>query len=200
VFGHDWQPAQAVIVIRHVKKTSSDGSIISYEYVADVTPADGATFRATVQEPGIASNFWPPSAGDQVSVLIDDKREKVKFDKDDPRLDAKATMSAQKDVFDSVRSSAPGSAIFGQGSLSPDSLRSAIQSAVDAAATGQHVPVVMMGQVGVTGGPGGRGGTVGSGGPDGAADRLARLDALHQQGVLTDAEYATARARIIAEL
>ena len=184
MFGRDWERAEAVIVMRHVKKTTGDGSVVIYEYVADIAPSSGAPFRATVQEPGIATNFWPPSMGDHVSVLINEDRDKVKFDKDDPRIDAKARMAEQKRMFEAACVQAPGTDAFV--STLPTAtvigatgdMRATIQAALAAAAqrinSGSPVPDV--------------------------STRLSQLDALHQAGALTDAEHAAARARIIAEI
>jgi hypothetical protein len=184
MFGRDWERAEAVIVMRHVKKTSGDGSVVIYEYVADVSPSNGAPFRATLQEPGISTNFWPPSMGDRVGVLMNEDRDKVKFDKDDPRVDAKARMAEQKQMFEAASAQAPGTDAFvptmGTTTVigASDDMRATIQAALAAAA--QRI-------------------TNGSAAPD-VASRLAQLDALHGAGALTDAEHATARARIIAEI
>ncbi len=67
--GHDWQPAQATIVDVHIKSASGDTA--TREFLADVQPVDGAPFRATIQEPNLAIDFWAPERGDVVKVLID---------------------------------------------------------------------------------------------------------------------------------
>jgi hypothetical protein len=191
VFGRDWDSAEAVIVARHVKKTA--GSTTVFEFIADVTPATGEPFRVTIQEPGIATNFWPPSAGDRVTVLVDRDRDsvrpesvrpesvrRVKFDKDDQRISAKWRMADQQRSFEAVGEEPAGTDPFGMARPSRDVIRATIQAAVDAAAMQSGSP----GQETVL---------------DPAA-RLARLDSLRKSGLVTDDEYATARARIIAEI
>lgn len=146
-----------------VKSTSGDGLTSAREYVADVHPAvSGMPFRATIQEPGIATNFWPPSIGDQVSVLVDAKSGKVKFDKDDPRLDAKARIAANKAAFEATAEQAVG-------------------TGPDAHLAASRVVVVKME------------------GPLAAdpAQRLAKLEAMRQQGLISGEELAAARQRII---
>jgi hypothetical protein len=102
VFGSEWDKAEATIVARDAK-WSSDGSVATYTYVADVQLASGETFRATVHEPTIATDFWAPSIGDPASVLVRRKDRKVKFDKDDDRLSVKAFEKAKKKAFEDAR-------------------------------------------------------------------------------------------------
>ncbi len=109
MFGHDWQPGLATIVDSRIKSASGDGKAMRREYVADITGADWATFRATIQEPTIATDFWTPSVGAQVQVLVDRKSQKVKFDKSDPQLSYKARERAEKQRFDDAAQSPPGS-------------------------------------------------------------------------------------------
>jgi hypothetical protein len=101
VFGQDWDKAEATIVARDAKFTG-DGSVAIYTFVADVRRPSGETFRATVHEPTIATDFWAPSIGDVVSVLVRPKDGKVKFDKDDARLSVKAVHAARKKAFGSA--------------------------------------------------------------------------------------------------
>jgi hypothetical protein len=109
VFGHDWQPATAKIVAVHVKSTSGDGLVSIREFAADVTPASGApTFRALIQEPRIATDFWAPSEGDVVHVQADVRRTKARFDKDDPRISAKAQERAADAQFEATLHQPPG--------------------------------------------------------------------------------------------
>src|SRR3954447_12588406 len=95
MFGREWDNAEATIVARDTKFTG-DGSVAKHTYVADVRLTSGETFRATIHEPTIATDFWPPNIGDQVSVLVTSKDRKVKFDKDDDRLSVKGYHAAKK--------------------------------------------------------------------------------------------------------
>src|SRR5690242_10590309 len=101
MFGSRWDKAEATIVAS-LPKYTGDGTSPSYEYVADVRPANGdPAFRATLKEPTIATDFWGPSIGDVVSVLVKSTG-KVKFDKDDPRLSAKAFEARRKQAFEAA--------------------------------------------------------------------------------------------------
>jgi len=108
VFDHDWDKAEAKIVARDAKFTG-DGTVGTYTYVADVRLPRGEVIRATVKEPTIATNFWAPNIGDTVSVLVRPSDHKVKFDKDDPRLSAKAVIAAQDAAFKAIQDAPPGS-------------------------------------------------------------------------------------------
>ena len=180
MFGHHWEPAEATIVLTHAKKTSGDGMVTIKEYVADVRRPGAEVFRATIQEPTIATSFWPPSIGDVVSVLVDAKNDKVKFDKDDPRLDAKTRMREQKDRFSAVGSEAPGSPAPGRGGASP--FASAVLSGDPEQARAALEALRGAARASATADP---------------AERLAKLEALKAQGLVTDAEHATQRARIL---
>jgi hypothetical protein len=107
VFGHDWDKGEATIVARDAKFFGS-GATSTYTYVADVRLPEGETFRATVHEPTIATDFWAPSIGDVVSVLVRTDDRKVKFDKDDGRLSIKAHHAATKLAFEAAQEQPPG--------------------------------------------------------------------------------------------
>src|ERR1700710_238384 len=107
MFGQDWDKAEATIVARDAKFTG-DGSVATYTYLADVRLSSGETFRATVHEPTIATDFWAPSIGDAVSVLVKAKDRKVKFDKDDDRLSVKAYHAAKKQAFEDAQGKPAG--------------------------------------------------------------------------------------------
>lgn len=179
MFGHHWEPAEATIVLTHAKSTTGDGLVTTSEYIADVRKANAAPFRATIQEPTIATSFWPPRIGDVVSVLVDSKSGKVKFDKDDPRLNAKARMQEQKQRFEAtgaqshgspaaVRDGSPPLASWGFAG-DPEQARAAIEALRAARSSATAEP----------------------------ADRLAKLEALKERGLLTDEEYASQRQRIL---
>ena len=102
MFGGQWEKAEATIVAS-LPKYSGDGSTATYEFVADVRPAGGGEpFRATLKEPTIAIDFWPPNIGDVVSVLVKGNG-KVKFDKADPRISAKAYEARRKQAFEAAQ-------------------------------------------------------------------------------------------------
>lgn len=79
--------------------------VTTYTYVRLST---GETFRATIHEPTIATDFWAPSIRDVVSVLVKSKDRKVKFDKDDERLSVKAYHAAKKAGFEDAQKQPAG--------------------------------------------------------------------------------------------
>src|SRR3954463_2774116 len=107
MFGHDWEPAQATIVATHIKSTSGDGTTDTREFAADVVPASGIPFRALIQEPTIATDFWPPSVGDVLKVHADVKRQKAKFDKSDPKISYKAWKKGDATRFEETLAAPP---------------------------------------------------------------------------------------------
>jgi hypothetical protein len=198
MFGHGWQKGEATIVAVHNKRTTGSGMVTIHEYLADVRTADRPTLRTVIQEPNICIDFAPPNSGSTVSVLI--KGDKVKFDQDDPRISSKARKAAADARF--------ASQVNGTGTRSTDSL---------AAVTGlPDIASLLGGQAGIeqirafaaqaraSGSSTFVGGSaVPPAAPadhDDPAARLANLETLRQRGLMTDAEYATARKRIIDAL
>lgn len=62
MFGKHWEPATGIIVDSRIAGTahssSNDNSPATvHEYVVDVTPTDGPTFRAKVEQP-TSSAVW----------------------------------------------------------------------------------------------------------------------------------------------
>ena len=202
MFGHDWQKATARIVARN-GNWSGDGMVVDYTYVADVRLPSGETFRATVGEPTIATDFWAPSVGDEVSVLVKSNDRKVKFDKDDPRVSAKAHHAAQQQAFEAAQASPPGT---------PPAAWTAT-SDLPAAAAAQLAALGFTGEtsVHVVSGDSAEGqaalraalAQVGGAAAAPAATpeaRLAKLDALRAGGLVSEAEYAEQRHRILDEI
>jgi hypothetical protein len=108
MFGHHWDPGQATIVASRVKSTTGDGMVSTREFVADVQVGSEPLFRAVVQIPTIATNFWDPSVGDSVGVLVERKSRKVKFDKSDPALNAATQTRKRDDAFARAAAAPPG--------------------------------------------------------------------------------------------
>lgn len=193
MFGHRWERAEATIVLSHVKKTSGDGMVSIHEYVADVRPSAAAPFRATIQEPRIATDFWPPSIGDVVGVLVDAKDGSVKFDKDDPRISAKARKIEQQRRFEQIGTEAPGSFPAPAGGL-PAAFTAVGFTTIDVASAGftqVELPAAAMDAL--------REALQGHVAPSSTdpAERLAKVDALHARGLLSDEEHAATRQRIL---
>lgn len=106
MFGRDWEPAAAKIIAKKYKQ--SDDVSGAYEYVADVSPSAGSTFRATLKQPPLMSHVVRLNEGDIVPVLADVGRQKAKFDRSDPRISGKGKPSA-KDAFNEALAEPPGS-------------------------------------------------------------------------------------------
>ncbi len=109
MFGRNWEPAQATIVAVHAKSTTGDGMVTIHEFAADIVPDSGAPpFRALMQEPRIATNFWAPTTGDIVRAEADVKRQTARFDKSDPKIDARERGRAADAAFNATLGRPPG--------------------------------------------------------------------------------------------
>jgi hypothetical protein len=205
MFGHSWENATARIVARD-GKYSGDGMVVTYTYVADVRLPSGEMFRATVLEPTIATDFWPPNVGDEVSVLVKSNDRKVKFDTDDPRMSAKAHEASGRQAFEAAQHQPPGTppAAWAASSDLPQAL--AAQLAQLGTASDVSVHVVggdsAEGQAALRAALAQWGGAAAVGAEPVATPeaRLAKLQALHAGGLLTEAEYAEQRHRILDEI
>jgi hypothetical protein len=202
VFGQDWVKAEARIVARDTDYTGDGSVVASHTFVADVVLPNEEILRATVNEPMIATDFWPPSIGDVVSVLVRSKDHKVKFDKDDDRISAKAFREAQKRAFGSAQQQPPGTAPTGYAATSqlPDAIADTLaqlgitpgaQPRVFSADPGQAEAVLAAFAR--------FGGQPGEVVPTTEA-RLAQLDTLRERDLLTVEEYAEQRQRILDEI
>jgi hypothetical protein len=106
----DLEAGEAVIVENHIKHHGGgQGQSNLREWVADVRPVHGQTFRAVIQTPNLALDFREPVVGDVVRVLIDPKSGKVKFDKSDPRISLKAARAQKQARFEEAAAGQPGS-------------------------------------------------------------------------------------------
>jgi hypothetical protein len=198
VFGQHWDKAEATIVARDAKFTG-DGSVATYTYAADVRLPTGETFRATVHEPTIATDFWAPNIRDVVSVLVKSKDRKVKFDTDDKRLSVKAYHAAKKQAFEAAQQQPAGTVsaaatpateipetvaqklaelgIGGDGPMQVVTADSVQGQAALAAFTHAGAPAAQTPEA-----------------------RLVQLQDLHDRGLLTTEEYAAQRQRVLGEL
>ena len=198
MFGSDWDKAEATIVARDAKFTG-DGSVATYTYVADVRLSSGETFRATVHEPTIATDFWAPGIGDAVSVLVKQKDRKVKFDKDDDRLSVKAYQAAKKKAFEAARQQPTGTppAAWAPSAALPDDVAqklaalgitggAPVQVFSADSAQAQAALAVFTHPVAAAAEP-----------PE---VRLQKLQTLQDRGLLSAEEYAAQRQRILDEI
>jgi Short C-terminal domain len=198
VFAQHWDKAEATIVARDAKFTG-DGSVATYTYVADVRLPSGETFRATVHEPTIATDFWAPSIGDVVTVLVRPKDRKVKFDKDDDRLSVKAYDAAKKKAFENAQEQPVGTppAAWASSTEIPDAVAGKLA----------QLGIVPGAPMQVFSGDSTEGQAALAAFTHAAAaaaqtpeTRLAQLQALHERGLLTADEYAEQRHRILDEI
>jgi hypothetical protein len=200
VFGHGWKRAEATIVERQpLRRHFGNGLGNDLAFLADIRPESGDAFRATIESPLPANNFWPPEVGATVSVLFNAKHE-VKFDKDDDRTSVKAQWLATHPKHPRFEADVYGAPGRGRGAtVNPGSdARSAIAPPIAGAAGVVSIEAIRAAAVqsiasgnvvNLAGGP-----ARDAGDP---AARLAKLEALKQQGLMTDDEYAAARQHII---
>ena len=183
--GHHWEPAEATIVATKVAVITAAGYVNRLEYAVDVHPADGTDFRVTLREPKlIKGGFHQPQIGDVIGVLFDPKTHEAKFDTSDQRLTITYKEQKERDVFEAAASAAPGTAAPGI----PDQIQ--VLSGADAA------PIVnaLLANQSLSGVEGLQALRRDD---DGPAERLAKLDGLKAKGLVSDAEYAAQRQKII---
>lgn len=106
VFDRNWEPATAKVVAKKFKESGERSGV--WEYVADVTPASGEAFRATLKQPPFMSHVVQLREGEVVNVLADRKAQRAKFDRADPRISGKGQPTA-KDRFNQALNLPPGS-------------------------------------------------------------------------------------------
>ena len=190
LLGHRWEAAEATVVARQVR-TQRAGFEPNYDYVVDVRPASGPPLRATIHEgfAGPAGGFAPPAVGAVIGVLYEAKSQKVKFDNADPRLSRAGSEQSAADAFAAAASAQPGNPAAAGLSAGPQVVSGAEASAIlGAVFSGQEADVLAAikgAQSAEAGDP---------------TDRFARLQALKDNGVLTEAEYEAQRQRIISEI
>ena len=195
MFGRNWKCGEASIVAVRYKHNTNVSSNAAQEFVADIRIGDANPIRMTLDGPTIATDFLPPGVGHIVSVLVDEKRGRAKFDKDDPRISFKQLRIDQKDRFDElaaqnnrpastptqhlpVFSAVSADALFGVLGLDPtqqqrvaDQLRNAVE--------GHFEPGIATAE---------------------PAQRLAKLQTIRDLGLLEDAEYERQRKRILDDI
>ena len=191
MLGHRWERAEATVVARSVR-TQRAGFAPDYDFVLDVRPSSDPPLRVTIHEGFTAPDggFSNPSVGDVVGVLYDPKNQHVKFDNSDPRLSAGPAKQAVSEAFADIASAPPGTPAAGAeipgGPGSPANVQTFTGEAANE-------------MLGALLGPGGADAVAGmkaraAGDP---TSRLAKLQALKDSGVLTEAEYETQRQKII---
>jgi hypothetical protein len=128
MFGHDWEQGTAKVIDRKMIATmdASTTDKPKFGYVVDVQTPTGEAFRGEVEDPHFPPDTYVNAqVGDEVAVLVDYKRQKVKLDKDDPsrHSDPHAAAHAADEKFAAELTAAPGTtpqqASPGGGSATP---------------------------------------------------------------------------------
>jgi Short C-terminal domain len=188
MLGHRWERAEATVVARTVRVQPA-GSRPHYDFVVDVRPSSGPPVRVTIHD-GPAGDFDDPVVGDVLRVLYDPKHQHVKWDLTDPWLvdaaaDRRATLDALASgtlpgAFGPATGGVSGSVQYLDGAAASEMLGALFGpnaadtiAAMRASAPGHAAHAVD------------------------PAERLSRLRALLDSGVLTEAEYETQRQKII---
>ena len=199
MLGHHWEKAEATVVGRFVREQAV-GRTPRYDFLVDVRPYNGTPERMTIQDG--PAEFDDPSDGDVVGVLYDRKNQRVKWDTSDPWLrDSAAAGRAGGDDFASTAAAPPGTPPGAPWSEMAG-FAGSVQTFSGAAAS-EMLDTLF--------GPGGAE-TIAAmkarardhAAPDAPAadpaERLARLQALRDSGVLTEAEYEAQRQKIISAI
>jgi hypothetical protein len=111
MFGHDWEHGTAKVIDRELVSSGGGETPGQHRYVVDVQNPTGEPFRGEIQDPNFRSRSYVVAhVGDEVAVLVDYKRQKVKLDKDDPsrHSDPKAPQRAAEANFEAELAAAPG--------------------------------------------------------------------------------------------
>ena len=219
-FGHQWEPGQATIIA--LKEVPSIGTNAlgqkyrCYEYVADVQPdSGGPVFRTTMDEPFNESSdihgfaWHQPGVGEVMPVKCNPGRKEAKFDAKASRAKARAQhdqlVDAETAQFDAMAGSAPGTTAgpstggalpLGQGvsvvNLSGGDISGALPAIQQALASGNLGDLAQI-----------KAGLRQQADPGGASsdpiERLEKLADLHARGVLSDEEFAAAKAKLLGE-
>jgi hypothetical protein len=196
MFGKKRVPGVAMIVDKRVVAQTSTGTAVVYEYVADVWTEGNPIFRTLLEEPHIAIDFASPAIGAQVRVEVDVEGQSARFDKSDPSLSLKALKHEREQraaarIADALEH--PAGTPHGTGgiqiSFGPDG-QPVVSGGRPLMTGGGTGPIVVMG-----------GGAHADADPAAAlAERLHKLDVIHQQGLVTDDEYTRLRTALLESI
>jgi hypothetical protein len=111
MFGHDWEKGTGTIVHAENKRETERGQNSTYEdsrtsrwvYMVEVTPPGKNSFQAEVWGnlgTHLLSNF---AVGSTYQVEFDAKREKIRWDKSDPRIEARISGNDIKELQEKLR-------------------------------------------------------------------------------------------------
>jgi Short C-terminal domain len=184
--GRHWEAVEGTIVATQVAVITAAGYKNRLEYAVDVQPASGPALRVTLREPKfIKGGFSQPAVGDVVGVLFDPKSKDAKFDTSDPRLWITTREEAERSAFEAAASASPGNPTAGVSGhmqvLSASDAAPILNALASSDAVGGLDAIQAMRQQA----------------GDDPAERLAKLDDLKAKGLVSDAEYAAQRKKII---
>jgi hypothetical protein len=186
MLGHHWEKAEATIVARTVREWSAGGRP-RHDFVLDVRPVSGPPLRVTIHD-GPGDDFADPGVGDVLRVLYDPKNQHVKWDHSDPWLVDSAAAAAPF----GTSPGGPGYGIAGAAGVQYLSGAAASEMLNNLFGPGGAEAIAALkARARAQAGPGA--------GHD-PGERLARLQALQDRGLLTEAEYEAQRQRIISEI
>lgn len=224
MLGHHWEPAEGTCIDIRVKHASSEND--SRMWLMEVRPRNAEPFRVELGYPGFHENFRGPDRGQTCQLDCDVKRQDAKWDLSDPALSWKTWRNEKANDFKAelkarTWADQPGDQAIPAAGGSPDvpaaqamaPAPSPAPAPASPAGPGAAMPAFDSVQV-ISGADAGTAlnAIFGGQGADGlaavqalkhAADpstRLARLKALHDQGLVTDAEYGAQRQKIIGSL
>ena len=176
---NNWDTVEGRVVATEVATETAAGYEDRLRYLVDIQPTGGSPVRVRLEEPKfIRGGFAQPGVGAVISVLYDPKSQKAKFDTSDPRINLSTQQSASDAAFQAAASASPGS---------PPPV-AAGNPTLDTGTAGEVVTA--LNATGITA----------AGPPEDPAARLAKLEDLKRQGVISDAEYTAQRQRIIGEV
>jgi hypothetical protein len=171
VFGH-WDTAPAKVVDRENITHNAQSTYSVYKYVVELRSPAGETFRAEMRDPrgGRPFKVRAPGVGEQITVKVRWDAREVKFNSDDPKL-----------AYDPMAGAKAQKAKFAA-SLAGDP---------PASSAGPGV-VISPGANVVLGGHRVKA-------PPNVTDELQRLATMHEQGLLSDAQFEAAKSQALGQ-
>jgi hypothetical protein len=194
-----WEPGQAIVIDTKDITGNANGTTRRHAYVLEAQPADGqASFRAEDNDPLIVrDDFAAPKAGELVDVDVDWKQKEIRLIRDAPgrKKDPLAGARAQDASF--------AASLTGTSAATPQQGRPTLT-------IGPNVHIIMDPSrvhidpsMKVTIDPSAVIETTppeaaaGSAAVGGISAQIASLEALHQQGVLSDVQFEQAKNAVI---